>query len=224
MNSLMEIEKERETKWPEPQKVDMTNRILNEHFLMNASLNDRGTLDRVDNQNSHNNGHQGWYSGVKKVRPKEGLVVDVAGQRLTWKARGEDTGYIFSIYEMTLLPEKALPLHYHPYAEVFYVLHGEVEFGSMKDRQEEWITCQAGETVLVAPDALHAFRNSSDKPARFLSISTQQHQAFFDKCAVPARNDDPAPVFPEGEELARLIQMANKHQMYAFEQQSTKGK
>ena len=32
MNSLMEIEKERETKWPEPQKVDMTNRILNEHF------------------------------------------------------------------------------------------------------------------------------------------------------------------------------------------------
>lgn len=143
---------------------------------MNASLNDKGTPDRVDNQNSQNHGHQGWYSGAKKVLANEGLVVDVAGQRLTWKARGEDTGYLFSIYEMTLLPEKALPLHYHPYAEVFYVLHGEVEFGSMKDGQEEWITCQAGETVVVGPDAVHGFRNSSGKPARFLSVSTQQHQ------------------------------------------------
>jgi quercetin dioxygenase-like cupin family protein len=186
---------------------------------MNASLNDKGTPDRVDNQNSQNHGHQGWYSGAKKVLANEGLVVDVAGQRLTWKARGEDTGYLFSIYEMTLLPEKALPLHYHPYAEVFYVLHGEVEFGSMKDGQEEWITCQAGETVVVGPDSVHAFRNGSGKPARFLSISTQQHQAFFDACAVTARNDDPAPAYPEGEELARLIQKSKKHQMYVFEQE-----
>ncbi len=67
------------------------------------------------------------------------------------------------------------------------------------------------------PDAFHGFRNSSGKPARFLSISTQQHQAFFDECAVTARNDDPA--FPEGEELVRLIQGANKHQIYLFEQE-----
>ena len=87
---------------------------------------------------SKNLGHSGWYVGVKKVPVNRGLVVDVAGQRLTWKARGEDTAYIFSMYEMTLLPEKALALHYHPYAEVFYVLDGEVEFGSMKDGREEW--------------------------------------------------------------------------------------
>ena len=167
---------------------------------------------------SKNNGHPRWYAGVKKVPANGGQVVDVFGQRLTWKARGEDTAYIFSIYEMTLLPEKALVLHYHPYAEVFYVLDGELEFGSMKDGREEWITCQAGETVVAGPDVVHGFRNSSGKPARFLSISTQQHQAFFDEYAVAARSDDPPPAFPEGEELARVIQGGRKHQIYVFEQ------
>ena len=122
---------------------------------------------------SKNRGHSAWYAGVKKVPANGGLVVDVAGQRLTWKARGEDTAYIFSIYEMTLLPEKALALHYHPYAEVFYVLDGEVEFGSMKDGRQEWIPCLADS--YRRPDVVHGFRNNSGKPARFLSISTQLH-------------------------------------------------
>ena len=186
-------------------------------------LNEKGTLGRTDREKDQNDGHPGWYSGVKRILANEGLVVDVMGQRLTWKARGEDTGYIFSIYEMTLLPEKALPLHYHPYAEVFYVLHGEVEFGSMKDRREQWITCRAGETVIAGPDAVHAFRNSSGKPTRFLSISTQQHQAFFDEYAVTASSDDPPPVFPEGEEVARVIEGGRRHQIYVFDEDSTRG-
>jgi hypothetical protein len=72
---------------------------------------------------------------------------------------------------------------------------------------------------LRIPTASEAPRNSSGKPARFLSVSTQQHQAFFDECAVKARSDDLAPVFPEGEELARLIQGANKQQIYLFDQE-----
>jgi quercetin dioxygenase-like cupin family protein len=167
---------------------------------------------------SKNRVHQAWYAGIKKVPANGGPIVDVAGQRLTWKARGEDTAYVFSIYEMTLLPEKALVLHYHPYAEVFYILDGEVEFGSMKDGREEWIPCRAGETVIAGPDVVHGFRNNSGKTARFLSVSTQLHQAFFDACAVPARSDDPIPAFPEGEELTRLLAAAAKHHMYAFEQ------
>jgi quercetin dioxygenase-like cupin family protein len=172
----------------------------------------------ANNSSQKESGHPAWYAGVKKVPVNGGPVVDVLGQRFTWKARGEDTAYIFSIYEMTLLPEKALVLHYHPYAEVFYVLDGEVEFGSIKDGREEWILCQAGETVVAGPDVVHGFRNSSGKPTRFLSISTQQHQEFFDEYAVSARSDDPPPVFPEGEELARLLEGGRRHQIYVFEQ------
>ena len=89
----------------------------------------------------------------------------------------------------------------------------------MKDGREEWSPCQAGETVVAGPDVVHAFRNSSGKPARFLSISTQQHQAFFDEYAVSARSNDPPPVIPEGEELARVIEGGRKHQIYVFEQE-----
>ena len=184
-----------------------------------TTMQENLTTTVAPSNGSKNRGHSAWYLGVKQVPVNGGLVVDVAGQRLTWKARGEDTAYIFSIYEMTLLPEKALALHYHPYAEVFYVLDGEVEFGSMKDGREEWIPCQPGETVIAGPDVVHGFRNNFGKPARFLSVSTQLHQAFFDECAVAAKNDGPIPAFPEGEELARLLEGAAKHQIYLFEQE-----
>ena len=184
-----------------------------------TTMQENLTTTVAPSNGSKNRGHSAWYLGVKQVPVNGGLVVDVAGQRLTWKARGEDTAYIFSIYEMTLLPEKALALHYHPYAEVFYVLDGEVEFGSMKDGRDEWIPCQPGETVIAGPDVVHGFRNRSGKPARFLSVSTQLHQAFFDECAITARNDDPIRAFPEGEELARLLEAASKHQIYLFEQE-----
>jgi hypothetical protein len=45
--------------------------------------------------------------------------VEIAGVRLTWKARGEDTGYAMSFYEMDLPAGKGIPLHSHPYAEIF---------------------------------------------------------------------------------------------------------
>jgi hypothetical protein len=47
--------------------------------------------------------------GVKKLGPKEGRTIEVGGVRLTWKARGGDTGYANSIYEMELPPVRAFP-------------------------------------------------------------------------------------------------------------------
>jgi quercetin dioxygenase-like cupin family protein len=66
-------------------------------------------------------------SGVKKLGPKEGRTKQVAGVRLTWKATGEDTGYSTALYEMDLPPGKGIPLHSHPYAEVFYVIAGSMQ-------------------------------------------------------------------------------------------------
>jgi hypothetical protein len=61
--------------------------------------------------------------GVKKLEPKEGRTKQVGDVRLIWKATGEDTGYATSFYEMDLPPGKGIPIHSHPYAEVFYVVH-----------------------------------------------------------------------------------------------------
>jgi hypothetical protein len=34
--------------------------------------------------------------GVKKLGPRQGRTIEVGGSRLTWKARGADTGYALS--------------------------------------------------------------------------------------------------------------------------------
>jgi quercetin dioxygenase-like cupin family protein len=76
-----------------------------------------------------NNGYQiPLGSGLRKIERNEGEKFDVAGARFTWKVKGEDTGYAFSIYEQELDPGEGVPLHCHAYGEVFYVLSGYINF------------------------------------------------------------------------------------------------
>jgi mannose-6-phosphate isomerase-like protein (cupin superfamily) len=72
--------------------------------------------------------------GVKKLEPKEGRTKQVGDVRLIWKATGEDTGYATSFYEMDLPPGKGIPIHSHPYAEVFYVVMGHTDFLRVDER------------------------------------------------------------------------------------------
>ena len=44
--------------------------------------------------------------GVRKVGPGQGERFDIAGAHLTWKVKGEESGYAFSICEQTLAPGK----------------------------------------------------------------------------------------------------------------------
>ena len=137
-----------------------------------------------------NNGHQiPFGSGLRKVERDEGEKFDVAGARFTWKVKGEDTGYAFSIYEQELEPGEGVPLHCHAYGEVFYALSGCIDFLRVTGAGEEWITCAGGETIIIPTNSLHAFYNRTDTPARLLSISTQLHQAFFDAVGETDRTD-----------------------------------
>jgi hypothetical protein len=63
---------------------------------------------------------------------------------------------------------------------VLYALHGSIDFLRVSGAGEEWITCAGGETIIIPINALHAFYDRTDEPARLLGISTQLHQAFFD--------------------------------------------
>ena len=118
-------------------------------------------------------------NGVKKLGPKEGRTKQVGDVRLTWKATGEDTGYATSFYEMDLPPGKGIPLHSHPYAEVFYVVMGHTDFLRVDEQgQEEWVRCGPGDTLVAPMNALHAFHNRTDKPSRFISSSVYYHESF----------------------------------------------
>jgi len=153
--------------------------------------------------------------GVRKVGPGEGEHFDIADSRFTWKAKAADTGYAFAIYELPLDPGKGVPLHTHPYAEVFYILEGCVAFMRQPAAQPESMSCGRGDTLIVPPNAFHGFANRSDQPARLLSTANQLHQAFFDEAARPALATDPLPASPpDMAELQRALGLAPKYNMF----------
>ena len=136
--------------------------------------------------------------GVKKLGPKEGRTIEVGGTRLTWKARGADTGYANSIYEMDLPPGKGIPIHSHTYAEVFYVIMGHTDFLRIDEQgEEEWVRCGPGETVIAPANALHGFHNRTDTPTRFLSSSGYYHEVALERYGQVA--DSNAPLSPDKE-------------------------
>jgi quercetin dioxygenase-like cupin family protein len=152
-------------------------------------------------------------AGLRKVARDEGKLFDVAGAKFTWKAKGEDTGFALSMYEQELEPGHGVPLHCHPYSEVFYVLAGEVDFLRAGEGEDEWVPCSAGEAVIVPVNGLHAFYNRTDRPARMLSISTQLHQAFFDAVA-EADRIEPFSAAPMPEAMARVAAVARNYDMH----------
>jgi quercetin dioxygenase-like cupin family protein len=153
--------------------------------------------------------------GVRKIGAGEGEHFDIADSRFTWKAKAADTGYAFAIYELPLDPGKGVPLHSHPYAEVFYILDGRVDFMRLTDGQQDWVSCERGETLIVPPNAFHGFANRSGAPARLLSTANLLHQAFFDEASRPALATDPLPASPPNmAELQRALGLAPKYNMF----------
>ena len=151
--------------------------------------------------------------GVRKVEAGEGEVFDIAGAHLTWKVKGEDSGYAFAVCEQTLAPGESVPLHSHASAETFYVLSGTVEFFRVIDGAEDWIRCETGDVVILPPNSLHGFSNNTAEPCRLLGISTPLHQAFFDALAAVEKATSFASL-PVQEAMQRVARIGAQYQMY----------
>jgi quercetin dioxygenase-like cupin family protein len=152
---------------------------------------------------------------LHKIGPDEGQIFDIAGVRFAWKVKGEDTGYAFSMYEQVLNPGEGVPLHCHPYVEVFYVLSGTVDYLRVTDDGEDWIACAVGETIIVPTNALHSFYNRMAESARHLCISTQLHQAFFDAVEEADRSSSFA-ALSDTEAMGHISQLARRFDMHFF--------
>ena len=163
---------------------------------------------------------------VRKLGLREGKTVQIGNARLTWKALGEDTGYATSLYEMDLAPGNGIPIHSHPYAEVFYGVQGQTDFATINDKgEEEWVRCAAGETVIVPINRLHAFHNRTDKPSRFLSFAVYYHQVLFERLGQEVDVDSPQTVTTDAnpQEYIRLMQEALKQDVYFPQASSSDG-
>ena len=102
------------------------------------------------------------------IEPGEGHAVELGLGRPTIKLGPRGGSSQVGLVEGELPPGGGFRVpHWHDdLDEVFYVLHGEIEF--LID--EVWTRARAGTTVFIPAGTVHAFRNTSNHPARQLVI------------------------------------------------------
>ena len=117
---------------------------------------------------------------VQKLGVGEGEVVHPFDLSFTWKVKGADTGFLFSVYEMTIKPGGAIPIHVHPFAEFFYVLQGTLDaMGLDGDGRLTWTSLAAGDSANAPAGAAHGVKNRSGDTAKFLSVASFEHEQSF---------------------------------------------
>lgn len=72
------------------------------------------------------------FPAVHLLGTGEGDLVQPLDLEFRWKLKGQETGFLFSVYEMVLPPEKKVPLHIRPFSEFFYVLEGRLDVMSLR--------------------------------------------------------------------------------------------
>jgi quercetin dioxygenase-like cupin family protein len=117
--------------------------------------------------------------------PEDGEAFWGFGALWTLKASAEQTGGRFSLIEEVAPGGEGTPLHAHPEDdETFYVLEGELTF-YLDDSQP--ISASAGSFVHIPGGNVHAFQVDSET-ARYLILTTAQHEGFYRAISEPAQS------------------------------------
>jgi mannose-6-phosphate isomerase-like protein (cupin superfamily) len=144
-----------------------------------------------------------------------GKIIDVndvapvkwLGEQGRFLLRSEDTGGLFSFFEVTTMPGGGPPLHLHDdHDEALFVMEGEYEVKV----GERSVAATAG-TVAYSPRGLaHRFRNVLDVPSRLLIVATPGgHEQFFEELSAVIAAGPPDP--------ARFAAVAAKHHITGLE-------
>jgi quercetin dioxygenase-like cupin family protein len=103
------------------------------------------------------------------IPPGEGRALTGGTTQPTVKVGPHTGSRLIGLLESDVPPGGGFPGHVHDeYEEAFYVLDGEIEYLI----EDTWIPAAAGSTVFVPAGVTHGFRNTGDRPARHLAISS----------------------------------------------------
>jgi quercetin dioxygenase-like cupin family protein len=107
-------------------------------------------------------------AGGRIVPPDGGREIRVGPNSLRVKAAAETGHMLAGMFESVMPPGGGFPFaHVHDeYEEIFHVLEGEIEYRL----GDTWAWATAGTTVCVPRGTVHAFRNTSPRPARHLVV------------------------------------------------------
>lgn len=116
-----------------------------------------------------------------------------SGCQVRWLLSGSDGAPNFAMRQFEVAPGGFTPLHHHPYEHEIYVVEGQGEVYEAGTPH----TVSAGDVVLVSPNEVHQFKNSSDKPFKFLCLipnSADNRPGIQQpECAAVAASDSLAP-------------------------------
>jgi len=106
---------------------------------------------------------------VSQMAPGEGRAVHMSGDTYTFKAVGETSDGMLTLFEAIIPPGGGPPPHiHHREIEYYYVLEGALE---IMDGGETF-TAPAGTFVTIPKGALHRFKNVGAEPAKMLLLFT----------------------------------------------------
>jgi len=88
------------------------------------------------------------------------------GCKVRWLIGKSDEAPNFAMREFEVEPGGYTPKHHHPYEHEVFVLDGE---GVVIEGEVEH-PLRSGDVVYVQPNEVHQFRNSGDRPLKFLCL------------------------------------------------------
>jgi len=103
---------------------------------------------------------------LQEVPASEVTMEGATGCRVRSLVGETDNAPNFAMREFEVAPGGHTPKHFHDYEHEVYVLAGQ---GTILDGDLERPLAE-GDVVFVAPNDVHQFRNTGDKPMRFLCL------------------------------------------------------
>jgi len=105
-------------------------------------------------------------SNLTRVTQAPVTMEGSSGCQVRWLIDEQQGAPNFAMRQFEVAPGGFTPRHSHPYEHEVFVLEGE---GVVVEGDQEH-RLAAGDFVLVTPDEIHQFRNTGDKPLKFLCL------------------------------------------------------
>ena len=102
----------------------------------------------------------------QNVEAKTVTMDGASGCTVRWLVDNNDGAPNFAMRQFEVEPGGFTPRHFHPYEHEVFVLEGSGEVWE----GDQAHPLNAGDVVLVKPDEVHQFRNTSKVPLKFLCL------------------------------------------------------
>lgn len=133
---------------------------------------------------------------------------EVLGVTLQWQLRSSETDNQYCALLATVPPGAMVPPHQHVEQEAFFMVEGTGEFARLEGGSLVWKPVPAGEMINIPSDAVHGFRNSTDRDIRCLITAHPNIENFFLEAGTPVTNASGPPTM---EAIERVLTIARKH-------------